>query len=339
MALLVPMTKPPVGTTTKKTSFADAVIDNLVDLESRIAAAGGAGGSALAGGSFETWAGGLPSGWNTDSPGGIYSGGSVNEETTDHAHGEKAMRITASSSSGGAAVVSGYFTVSPQRPVDVQAIYKGSVAGVLSKIEVYWYTAAQATSAVRTLDVAINITTSPTSYTLMRGVVIPPSDARYARVVVTGGVPGTAAGSAYFDDVFELQELPLASAESNGIAENQTQNYSWTDAGSAALVLPDLSVNSLARLTILSQLKGGTYYSDENGEWYYYAHQRFRIGTFYSTGNQVISATYVKFTSTLLIEGIGGSQTIYQQLYRESGAATPFGKVDPFRIVWEVLVP
>ena len=237
---------------------------------------------------------------------------------------------------------SDYFVVSPARPVDVTALHKASVAGMWNRITLLWYQNNTGTvSAVSSSTIVYDSTANPTAYRIITGrPVSPPSDARYARMLVTGGVPGTVAGNAFFDDIIASTPFPVSYTEPLGIAELGSGASSYVDVGSVVLGLPTLSANSLVRITIRAWARGGGYFSDEGGEFWYYGHQRFRIGTSYSNENNFYSpGVNIAFTYVLLGVGLSGTQTLYQQLSRDTGAGFTFGRVDPFNIAWEVLRP
>ena len=73
------ITKPSVGDPTKKTAFADAVVDNLDYLNSQLTYT--TGGTRILNGSFEqdTDADGVPDGWAKT----LFTGGSSTHDTTD----------------------------------------------------------------------------------------------------------------------------------------------------------------------------------------------------------------------------------------------------------------
>src|SRR3972149_5760062 len=89
--------KPIVGDATKKTSFADAVIDALQWLHDNMAAGGSGGVSLVPNGSFEDWPDTKPASWGGDAYSyNLYSGGSFGKETTAPGHGTNALSFTTS---------------------------------------------------------------------------------------------------------------------------------------------------------------------------------------------------------------------------------------------------
>ena len=330
---------PVVGEATKLTSFAIRVMDDLTWLKSAVDAGGSGGGSAnmILNGSFEAWTGGLPSGFVTDSPGQIYSGGSVTEETTDHAHGESALKITASSPSGGAALVTDFFLVSKIRPLKFSALYKASVSTVWSKAVVYWYTAAQTASTVRTTDTIWFTQSSPTSYTYVSGAAGPPSDARYAKLMIVGGDPaGTSAGSAWFDDVIVTPELPLLITAPDAMSGTRGST-GWGTVDSISVPLPILSANSVIRFQIPCAWEGGAVEEPVTT----YGNLRFRMSSYYSTQilGVVRESGQLMDLFTLIVPGVSGTQTLYCEGNAGGSGNGISMSVVANSITWEVLAP
>ena len=93
------ITKPTVGEATKKTAFADAVIDNLSDLNGRSSS----GGSSIPNAGFDTDtdADGTPDSWTVTDTGGSHT--IEDDDNTEQARGTSAFQFAypASSSGGG----------------------------------------------------------------------------------------------------------------------------------------------------------------------------------------------------------------------------------------------
>ena len=68
---------------------------------------------------------------------------------------------------------------------------------------------------------------------------------------------------------------------------------------------------------------------------------RFWIGTWYSSEFSTDSISYVVAPCTFAvpIPGLSGTQTLYMQLSNEDGGIYSGGKVDPGKIVVEILNP
>lgn len=154
---------------------------------------GGSGDSLLKNGGFED---GLTS-WTTTA----YSGGSVAINTANDLEGTQAIGFTsASTANGGGDALSAEVKVAGGIAYRCSFVYKASVANVSSKVEVVWYN--KALSQISVSEIWSSADTSTTA-AIRSHVVIAPSTARYARVRLTGGVPGsgTSAGTIYMDAV------------------------------------------------------------------------------------------------------------------------------------------
>jgi hypothetical protein len=158
-------------------------------------------------------------------------------------------------------------------------------------------------------------------------VAIPPSTARFWKLRIIGGYTDTdIAGTAYFDGFLYREFVsPLVVKHASGIAEASTTGVLWADFNSTTVVLPALSSASIVRFSIVGQTTQPEMY------------QRFRIGSFYSNeGGPFDNGAYVSRAYTLLVRGLSGSQTLYQQLKTTSSGS---GKVDAGDIIWEILNP
>lgn len=154
---------------------------------------GGSGESLLKNGGFED---GLTS-WTTTA----YTGGTVALNTANDLEGTQALGFTsASTANGGGDALSAEFKVAGNAAYRCGAVLKASVANVSAKIEVVWYNKSLSQISVDTLFSTANLSTSAV---VRAHVLVSPTLARYARVRLIGGVPGsgTSAGSVYFDAV------------------------------------------------------------------------------------------------------------------------------------------
>jgi hypothetical protein len=139
---------------------------------------------------------GIPDNWTRYQ----YSGGTGAFDTSTPAHGAKAYKFTATTSSGGGSLTSDYIPCSEHQTLTFRFIHKASVAGMRNIVRILWYTAAKAACATPSTDL-YDSTSNPTSWTeYIRGVV-PPSTARYCKVVLYGGYPSATTGTAYFDAI------------------------------------------------------------------------------------------------------------------------------------------
>jgi hypothetical protein len=213
------VTKPDQGDATLK-SLVDALIDNDAYLYGVVGAS-----SALANGSFENDndIDGIPDNWTRT----LYTGGAFALDTSDHQHGAKSVRFT---HPGGVGNGGGYiqnddaFPVSPNRPVRVLWEMKSSGTGINNRVELYWFKADLTASTTPSTSLYAS-SSPPTSWTGMAGLATPPSDARFAKVRLTGGHNGTDPGSSTttrFDNVQVIFD------ESVPAMEVLTASGNWT---------------------------------------------------------------------------------------------------------------
>ena len=136
------------------------------------------------------------SGWTfTD-----YSGGSHAISAAEYIHGVKSLAITSTvlANGGGYAESNEHIPVGGSQFLSFEIWRWASVANISSKCEVVWYDNAKAQISVAAV---YSDTNTPTATALVQTGLQAPSTARYARLRVTGGVPGTgtATGTVYFD--------------------------------------------------------------------------------------------------------------------------------------------
>lgn len=203
------ITKPAQGKATWK-SLIDAVIDNLTYLFSQTQAS-----ALIANGSFEDDGDGdgEPDGWAIT----LYTGGTFLLDNTDQQHGDYSAKFTSpggASNGGGFMVSEDFFAVSPNRRVEVLWEMKSSAAGVNNRVEILWYKADE-TASTTTSTSLYNSTANPTSWTAHAGAATPPSDARYAKLRITGAHNSSAtAGNVRFDNVqVRMQDAVIPAVE------------------------------------------------------------------------------------------------------------------------------
>lgn len=134
-----------------------------------------------------------------------FSGGTVARTTGagNFSQGLAALGITSTvlANGGGDVLLNEFKPVNAGDSYPVHVDAKGSVANVSSKAEVHWYDSAQSLISTSTL---YSDTNTPTSFTQKSSAVVAPASARFAKIRLTGGVPGSgsATGTIYFDNVF-----------------------------------------------------------------------------------------------------------------------------------------
>lgn len=199
------ITKPAIGDPTKK-SFADAVVDNLNYLYNQLLAAIGTR-EIILNGSFEvdSDADGFADGWSLA----LHNGGTwLLDESTSAAddksiHGNRSAKLTSpggGGNGGGTLTSIDHIEISDSHWVGLFWQLKSSVAGVHNLVEITWYASDLGTISTSILwSEAVN---NPTSWTPMFAYALPPDNARYCKIRLTGcDDDDTTAGSTWFDDV------------------------------------------------------------------------------------------------------------------------------------------
>ena len=184
----------------------DAITDHNHDGVNSSKLAVGSGHNLLSNGSFEQLSGNLPASWVYT----VFSGGTLIADTSNNEHGVRGIVMTSASTAngGGDATVEAFVEVAEGLLYRWGALISASVINVSSKIEIFWSDDAEAPVSTSTV---YNVTDTPTTPTLLKGVVTAPANARLAKIRVTGGVPGagSATGSIRFDGVFFTDIQPI----------------------------------------------------------------------------------------------------------------------------------
>lgn len=145
-------------------------------------------------GSFESGT----SGWTITQ----YTGGTVATNTANDMDGATALAFTSTSvaNGGGDATSAGFMPVSGGRSYRASCMVKAGASNVSSKLEVIWYSDAQAQISATTV---CSETSTPTTASIRGGTVVAPSNARYAKLKFTGCVPGvgSSTGTVYVDGI------------------------------------------------------------------------------------------------------------------------------------------
>jgi hypothetical protein len=152
------------------------------------------GPNAIRNGSFEDGT----NGWTLTA----YTGGTVATNTANDMDGATALAVTSTSTAngGGDALSDEYVSCTGGLYYDFSVGVKASVANVSSKAEVVWYSDAKAQISAGTI---YSTTNTRTGATKIGAHVLSPSTARFYRVKLTGGIPGSgsATGTVYFDGI------------------------------------------------------------------------------------------------------------------------------------------
>lgn len=304
------ITKPAQGDSTKKTSFADAVIDDLTHLYNLAGGSGSGAGGVLINGSFENDvdSDGIPDGWTQT----LGVGAAAAFDTTTPAHGAQAYKFTTPGSVDSYIETTDYILCAVPVPIIISFLLKCSAAGVAADVVIRWYDKDKAYVSSTTIysDASIN----PTSWTRMIAGATPPATACYYKLRFYGGISGDAtAGDVYYDGL-ELIESQKAIANGT-LAEQTTSSGTFVDAGSISIYLPYFAV--VKNVTLVFEAEAKTGGSGTMGH-------RWRVGAYYSNEISTAVISYTKYMYTINLTTTGGIVSLTQQLMIDSGVA--YGK-------------
>lgn len=216
-------------------SWLDSFIDNLTHLYNLAGGSGTGAGGSLINGSFENDVdiNGVPDGWTWTA----YTGGTLAIDATDQAHGATAAKITSpggSGNGGGTLTSTDFLVCSPTEVFSFAGALKSSVAGVHNVIDVLWFDHAKDACTTVSTNVYDDAAHNPTASRAMTFHAVPPDDARFAKIRLTGCKnDDTTAGSTWFDG-FRLIEYAHPTGGwldiGGGIPETSVPQV-WTDIG------------------------------------------------------------------------------------------------------------
>ena len=160
---------------------------------------------------------GIPDDWDRV----VHAGGTVARDTTaaDTQHGAATMKFNSTGSGGGFITSSNFMPVSKHRAISLSFLLKSSVADVRNVVEVLWFKEDNTASSTPSTTMYDDSTTNPTSWTLSSSLaVFPPSDARFAKLRMTGCHDSDAtSGTTWYDDVM-MSDAPASIDESSILA-------------------------------------------------------------------------------------------------------------------------
>ena len=196
-----------------------------------------------------------------------FTGGSIAQTTTARGDGAGSLAVTSTvlANGGGEALQSGFTAVSGNEVYPFRVLAWGNAAGISAKAEVVWYDAAQSQISVDTI-----FTTTAVGTAILRrvGRFRAPSNARFCKIKLTGGMPGSGAstGTVYFDGVtMGVFGLPLIEPgnfiQARSESEVTTSSTTYTKA-------KDIEVPADGRVTVTFSLNGSGGGSDAYGRVY-----------------------------------------------------------------------
>lgn len=148
-------------------------------------------------GSFEidSDANNIPDGWSL-----VSEAGSSNAiDTTESTDGGQSFRFTSSGSGGGSLTLTEFFPVNDSDNLRVNFDLRSTVAGVRNIVNVLWFDISFVSITTSTI---YDSTNNPVTFTEQQFAVVPPANARFAKIQLIGCDPAVATpGSTYYDRV------------------------------------------------------------------------------------------------------------------------------------------
>lgn len=207
------------------------------------------GPNAIRNGSFES----DTAGWTVTT----YTGGSQAINTTQEMDGAKCLALTSTSTvnGGGEALSNEFRTCTGGALLYLRAAIKASVANVSSRIRVMWFDDAK---AALSNSVFYSATNTPTVNTMLGGFVAAPAAARFYKVELVGGVPGSgsATGTVYFDGVFASDKQQVTTDSVSGTLSGTSVSITGIPAGVDELFVSVDGAGSLSASNL--ELRVGT---------------------------------------------------------------------------------
>lgn len=202
---------------------------------------------------------GLPDNWTvTTYPNVSYGAGSAILDSSTQIEGLYALKFTSQGDGGGYAV-SGLFNVREGGTVAAQWSMKSTVAGVRNVVELIWYNSAQV--QISTSSLYDDSATNPTVWTQKNGSATAVTNARYAKLRVTGcHSSDVTSGSTWYDAIQVVSDMIAGDFSiinnltvsgtftSSGISDSATSNVINIDSSN------NLSILSIATLTALKAM-------------------------------------------------------------------------------------
>jgi len=151
-------------------------------------------------GSFETDedANNQPDNWDTVT----YTGGTATLDTSDQIHGGKSMKFISTGNGGGYITTSSFFEVSELQDIIFLADIKSSVADVRNLIQILWFDKDQTALGAASSTLYDEATLNPTDWSTFRTSVLPPTDAKYAKLRLYGcHESDSTSGTTWYDNV------------------------------------------------------------------------------------------------------------------------------------------
>ena len=209
-------------------------------------------------GSFEvdTDDDGAPDNWTLN----VASNGTIVTDT-DSAHGAKCLKFTGTDANGGGTATSDKFDVLAGESVDVTYTYKSSAVDTHNKIDINWYTGADA--LVSSSNILDESAANPASYTTATVSATVPPTAVKAEIVLSGVLDTgtTTIGNTQFDNVVFNKPVTANSqtTEYNKTIESPVLNTQAT--GTAVKDEDDMASDSAVHLATQQSIKA---YVDSN---------------------------------------------------------------------------
>lgn len=252
-----------------------------------------------------------------------YPGGSVARDTATPTHGAAGLKMVhpGGAGNGGGTATSDFVPCSELAPVVVEMIHYATAADMNNQVIFYWYDKNKVACATPSTTV-YNSTTNPISAALLICGATPPATARFFTIRLVGGESSVnVAGTAYWDGLKLLEVNPSRIvASETSLAVQSVANIGWVDADSFTIHPSVFGLD--ITISFVAEVKGRRY-DVEAG--YFYARQRFRVGSVYSGEFAATSDTdYAAWPYALTVPS-SPMITIVQQL-RQDGGTIAYGR-------------
>jgi len=195
---------------------------------------------------------GVPSDWVLS----ITSGATIDIDTSDQLQGLSSLQFVDGGSGAGTAT-SGFFEVQASKVLIATFGIKASATTTNNDVEIFWYTSAKVAAATPSTSLYSVTTTAPTSWTEQAFNVTPGSDAKYAKIKITGS---GSSGTTRYDRVY-VGYTPIPATQAEVTAGTNTGSYITpaTLAGTAGTWTPTIDDDSHTTESQTYTVQIGTY--------------------------------------------------------------------------------
>lgn len=137
-----------------------------------------------------------------------FAGGTVALETVTVQHGAQAVKFTSAGTGGGTYTVEKFITMQPGRSLVVSFALQSSAIDVRNIVDIQWFKADKTASATPSTTVYDEADNNPTSFETKVSTTVPPTDARFFKLKLTGcDSSDVTVGNTIYDDIIAFQTV------------------------------------------------------------------------------------------------------------------------------------